>query len=252
MALDGTVYCLWWSVHLRKCDYQCTLLHDDILLWIIPTKFLLPDILYWTCLSFGWGYCMVGLARMLFHSTFAVEYYCMGGNVLVVDVSNGPHGRLNTKNNKSMNNVAGCNTTLNVKLVHCEPLNHSIETPQYRGAPSAFCKVGVQEDIPHSLLSCSVEYGWPFLWENLCLQRYGFNLFLPCCSQRLSLSERGAQCQHQFGSNKFPPNMHSGVLWDGIETWGHWPWPSRSFWPFPLRIRGNLACPCNNSSQMSA
>ena len=33
------------------------------------------------------------------------------------------------------------------------------------------------------------------------------------------------------------------LLLAGIETGGHWPWPSRSFWPFWLRILANLACP---------
>ena len=35
---------------------------------------------------------------------------------------------------------------------------------------------------------------------------------------------------------KFAPNMHHGILSDGIENRGPWPWPSRSFWPFWLRI----------------
>ena len=40
----------------------------------------------------------------------------------------------------------------------------------------------------------------------------------------------------------FAPNMHPGMLSAGIENGGHWPWPSRSFWPFWLRFLGNLAC----------
>ena len=51
---------------------------------------------------------------------------------------------------------------------------------------------------------------------------------------------------------KFAPNMHLGILFSGIENRCHWPWPSRSFWPLWLRIIGNLACPCNNSSQIWA
>ena len=54
------------------------------------------------------------------------------------------------------------------------------------------------------------------------------------------------------GITKFAPNMHPGTLSAGIENGGHWPWPSRSFWPFCLRILGNLACPHNNSSQIWA
>ena len=46
--------------------------------------------------------------------------------------------------------------------------------------------------------------------------------------------------------------MHRGILSVGIENRGHWPWPSRSFWPFWLRMVGNLACPRDNSSQMWA
>ena len=29
----------------------------------------------------------------------------------------------------------------------------------------------------------------------------------------------------------FAPNMLSGILLPGIENWGNWPWPSKSFWP---------------------
>ena len=50
----------------------------------------------------------------------------------------------------------------------------------------------------------------------------------------------------------FAPNMHPGTLSAVIENGGHWPWRSRSFWPFWLRILGNLACPCDNSSQVWA
>ena len=41
---------------------------------------------------------------------------------------------------------------------------------------------------------------------------------------------------------KFAPSMHHGILPAGIENGGHWPCPSRSFWPFWLGILGNLAC----------
>ena len=51
---------------------------------------------------------------------------------------------------------------------------------------------------------------------------------------------------------KFATNMHPGILSAGIENGGHWPWPSVSFWPFSLRILGNLACPHDNSSQIWA
>ena len=48
------------------------------------------------------------------------------------------------------------------------------------------------------------------------------------------------------GITKFTPNMHPGIFSAGIDNGGHWPWPSRSFWPFWLTIIGNLAWPCNN------
>ena len=51
---------------------------------------------------------------------------------------------------------------------------------------------------------------------------------------------------------KFAPKMHPGILSAGIENGGHWPWPSKSFWPFWLRILVNSACPCDNSSQILA
>ena len=44
--------------------------------------------------------------------------------------------------------------------------------------------------------------------------------------------------------------MHHGLLSACIQNGGHWPWPSRSFWPFWLRILGNSACPLDNSSQV--
>ena len=46
--------------------------------------------------------------------------------------------------------------------------------------------------------------------------------------------------------------MQPGILSAGIENGGLWRWPSRSFWPFWLRMLGNLACPCNNPSQIWA
>ena len=54
------------------------------------------------------------------------------------------------------------------------------------------------------------------------------------------------------GITKFAPNRDLGILLSGIENRGHWPWPSRSFWPFWLRILGNSNCPHNNSSQIWA
>ena len=65
-------------------------------------------------------------------------------------------------------------------------------------------------------------------------------------------------CYHDNSSQitaritKFAPKMHPGTLSPVIENGGHWPWPSMSFWPFWLIILGNLACPCNNSSQIWA
>ena len=45
---------------------------------------------------------------------------------------------------------------------------------------------------------------------------------------------------------KFASNMHPGILSNVIENKGHWPWLSRSYWLFWLRILGNLARLCNN------
>ena len=52
--------------------------------------------------------------------------------------------------------------------------------------------------------------------------------------------------RHRFGLQS--PNLHPGIFSACIENKGHWLWPSRSFWPFWLRILGNLACLCDNSS----
>ena len=60
-------------------------------------------------------------------------------------------------------------------------------------------------------------------------------------------------CPHDNSSQiwawitKFASNMHHGMISAGNENGGHWPWSSRSFWPFCLRILGNSACPWNNS-----
>ena len=51
---------------------------------------------------------------------------------------------------------------------------------------------------------------------------------------------------------KFAPNMHPGILSAGIEKGGHWPWPSRSFWPFWLRILGNLSCLHDNGFKLES
>ena len=65
-------------------------------------------------------------------------------------------------------------------------------------------------------------------------------------------------CPHDNSSQiwaritKLEPNMHHGILSAGIENGGRRPWPSMTFWPFWLRILGNLACLHHNSSQISA
>ena len=48
------------------------------------------------------------------------------------------------------------------------------------------------------------------------------------------------------GITKIAPKMYLGILSVAIENGGHWPWSSRSFWPFWLIILGNLACPRYN------
>ena len=65
-------------------------------------------------------------------------------------------------------------------------------------------------------------------------------------------------CPHDNSSQiwawitKFASNMHHGMISAGNENGGHWPWSSRSFCPFCLRILGNSACPWNNSPQILA
>ena len=51
---------------------------------------------------------------------------------------------------------------------------------------------------------------------------------------------------------KFAPSMHREILSVGIENGSQWLWPSRSFWPFWLKIVGNSACPHENLSQIWA
>ena len=63
---------------------------------------------------------------------------------------------------------------------------------------------------------------------------------------------RNHSSQIYAGITKFAPNMRLGRLLPGIENRGHWPWPSRSFWPFWLRILGSWTCPDDNSSEIRA
>ena len=51
-----------------------------------------------------------------------------------------------------------------------------------------------------------------------------------------SVCPRNKSSQIWAGITKFSPYMHHGIVLSGIENRGHWPWPSRSFWPFWLRI----------------
>ena len=53
-------------------------------------------------------------------------------------------------------------------------------------------------------------------------------------------------------STEFAPNMHPWILFAGVEKKGHWSWPSRSFWPFWLRILGNSTCSDDNLSHFLA
>ena len=77
-----------------------------------------------------------------------------------------------------------------------------------------------------------------------------------CPSVRLSvrLSVNFTLCPHDnssqiwVGITKFAPNMRHWIRLVGIENRGHWPWPSRSFWPFCIRFLGILAYPHNKSS----
>ena len=69
---------------------------------------------------------------------------------------------------------------------------------------------------------------------------------------------RNSACPHDNSSQiwariaKFVPSMHREIFPAGIENGSHWPWPSRSFGPFWIKIVGNSACPHVNSSQIWA
>ena len=67
-----------------------------------------------------------------------------------------------------------------------------------------------------------------------------------CCCLCVCPSVNFTFSQIWAGFTKFAPNMQPGILSTGIENGGHWPWSSMSFWPFWLRIAGNLACHRNN------
>ena len=61
--------------------------------------------------------------------------------------------------------------------------------------------------------------------------------------------------RHRFeleSPNLHQTYIHPGKASAGIENGSHWPWPSRSFWSFWLRILGNSACPHDYSSHMWA
>ena len=96
-----------------------------------------------------------------------------------------------------------------------------------------------------------IYYPWPFRPKGYC--RF---LRLSVCPsvcpsiRKLYLCSHDNSSQVWAGINKFGPNMHPGILPVGIENGGHWPWPSRSFWPFWLGILGNSVRPHDNSSQI--
>ena len=91
--------------------------------------------------------------------------------------------------------------------------------------------------------------GWYWKWRSFTLT---FKVILTFCLRILGI----LACPHNNSSqvwarfNKFAPNIHPGMLLAGIENGGHWSWPSRSFWPFWLRIAGNWACPRDKTSQI--
>ena len=93
----------------------------------------------------------------------------------------------------------------------------------------------------------SIFFLWPFRPKGYC--RF---LRLSVCPsiRKLYLCSHDNSSQVWAGITKFGPNIHPGILPAGIENGGHWPWPSRSFWPFWLRILGNSVRPHDNSSQI--
>ena len=88
---------------------------------------------------------------------------------------------------------------------------------------------------------------WPFIMKGYC--HYCLSVCPSVClSLYLSIHLWTLPCLHNNSSQLWAaittcaPDMHHGILWAGIKNGGHQSWPSCSFWPFCLRILGNLAC----------
>ena len=95
-------------------------------------------------------------------------------------------------------------------------------------------------NMHHGILSAGIENGGHWLWAS----RSFWPLWLRILRNLACLRDNSSQIWARI--TKFAPNMHPGILLVGIENGGHWPWPSRSFWPFWLRILGISACLPNN------
>ena len=69
--------------------------------------------------------------------------------------------------------------------------------------------------------------------ENDCQWRWHSMSFLPFWLRILGnlACPRNNSSQIWARITKFAPNVPLGILWAGIEN-SHWPWPSRSIWPF--------------------
>ena len=96
------------------------------------------------------------------------------------------------------------------------------------------------------ILLAGIEYGCHWSWPSRSFWPFWLWILGKSACPRDNLSQIWDRI------TKFTLNIHPGILSAGIENGGHWPWSSRSFWPFWLKILGNSACPRDNSSHIWA
>ena len=81
------------------------------------------------------------------------------------------------------------------------------------------------------ILSASIENEGHWPWTSRSFWQFWFRILVNLACLRDDSSQIWARI------TKFAPNMHLEILLAGVENEGHWPWPSRSFWPFVLKKR---------------